>query len=68
VALSQTSRHRSDLLPYQAPDGKLQETLVFRDAQDGFAGVSGEVWTIDPGGRLSMARFFNEKTGTPYRE
>lgn len=68
VALSQTSRHRSDLLPYLAPDGKLHAPLVFRDAQDGFAGVSGEVWTIDPGGHLAMARFLNEKTGTPYRE
>jgi hypothetical protein len=68
VALSQTSRHRSDLLPYLAPDGKLQAPLVFRDAQDGFAGVSGEVWTIDAGGHLSMARFLNEKTARPYRE
>jgi hypothetical protein len=68
VALSQTSRHRGDLLPYLTPDGKLQAPLAFRDAQDGFAGVSGEVWTIDPGGHLSMARFLNEKTGAPYRE
>src|SRR6267142_898258 len=68
VALSQTSRHRSDLLPYLTSDGKLQASLVFRDAQDGFAGVSGEVWTIDAGGHLSMARFLNEKTSTPYRE
>jgi len=39
---------------------------VFRDAQQGFAGVSGEIWTIEAGGHFSIARFLNERTDAPY--
>jgi hypothetical protein len=63
-----TPRHRNDLPEYLAPDGKLLAPLVYRDAQDGFAGVSGEIWTIEAGGHFSIARFLNEKTSAPYWE
>jgi hypothetical protein len=49
-------------------DGRLRAPLVFRDAQDGFAGVSGEVWTIGVDGHFSIARFLNEKASAPYWE
>ena len=68
LAGAHSPRRRSDLRQYVAADGKLQAPLVYRDAQDGFAGVSGEVWTIEAGGHFSIARFLNEKANAPYWE
>ena len=67
-SLCQTTPSRQELRKYITPGGRLQARLVFRDGQDGFAGVSGEIWTIEPGGRLSIARFLNDKTDPPYWE
>jgi hypothetical protein len=55
-----------DLRQFLTPDGRLQSSLVLREAQQGFAGVSGEVWTIEPDGRFSITRFLNEKIDAPY--
>jgi hypothetical protein len=68
LASAHTPRHGIDLRQYLAADGKLLAPLVYRDAQDGFAGVSGEVWTIQVGGHFSIARFLNERTTPPYWE
>lgn len=46
----------------------MQARLVLRDGQQGFAGMSGEVWTVEPGGRFSIARFLNDRTDPPYWE
>jgi hypothetical protein len=68
LASAHTPRRRNDLRQYLTSDGKLLAPLVYRDGQDGFAGVSGEVWTVEPGGHLSIAHFLNEKTSAPYWE
>jgi hypothetical protein len=47
-------------------NGKLQAPLVLRDSQQGFAGVSGEIWTIKPDGHFSIARFLNGRVDRPY--
>lgn len=48
-------------------EGKLKEELVLRDAQEGFAGVSGEIVTIEPEGAFTVARFLNEEIRKPHR-
>jgi hypothetical protein len=64
----QTTPNRQELHKYVTSGGQLQARLVFRDGQDGFAGISGEIWTIEPGGHFSIARFLNDKTHPPYWE
>ena len=66
VVVCQTTPNSNDLSKFLTPGGKLQACLVFRDAQQGFAGVSGEIWTIEVGGHFSIARFLNERTDAPY--
>lgn len=66
--MCQTTPSRHELRKYLTPDGGLQARLVLRDGQDGFAGVSGEIWTIEPEGHFSIAHFLNDKTDPPYRE
>jgi hypothetical protein len=68
VLVCQTTANSNDLSKFLTPSGKLQACLVFRDAQQGFAGVSGEIWTIEGGGHFSIARFLNERTDAPYWE
>ncbi len=46
----------------------LQDTIVVRDAQEGFVGVTGELWSIAPSGKWQIARFVNDKTDLPYRQ
>lgn len=58
----------NQLCKFLTPEGNLQERLEFRDAQEGFVGVAGEIWTVEPSGRFSIARFINEKTDAPYWE
>ena len=53
-AMCQTTPSRDELRKYLTPDGSLQALVVLRDGQDGFAGVSGEIWTIEPKGHFSM--------------
>jgi hypothetical protein len=67
-SMCQNPPSRHELRKYLTPEGRLQARLVLRDGQQGFAGVSGEIWTIEPEGHLSIARFLNDKTDPPYRE
>ena len=68
VLVCQTTLDGNELSKFLTPGGKLRAPLVFRDAQQGFVGVSGKVWTIEAGGHFSIARFLNEKTDPPYWE
>jgi hypothetical protein len=52
---------------YLAPDGRLKGRLEVRDAQEGFVGVSGEIWVIEPSGRWYAARFVNGHVSEPSR-
>jgi hypothetical protein len=52
---------------YLASDGRLKGRLELRDAQEGFVGVSGEMWVVEPSGRWYAARFVNEHVGEPAR-
>jgi len=42
-------------------DGKLGETLILKDGQSGFVGITGSIWTIDPDGSWEHKRFFNNR-------
>jgi hypothetical protein len=42
-------------------DGQLTQTLVIKDVQGGFAGFTGEQWTVEPSGAWKHYRVFNEK-------
>lgn len=68
VFACEAANDRTQLCKFLTPEGNLQERLQFRDAQEGFVGVSGEIWTVEPSGRFSIARFLNEKTDAPYWE
>jgi hypothetical protein len=54
--------------PWIGKDGALRETLTLRDSQEGFAGASGTLLTIEPSGAWRESRFLNEKTQPPHRE
>lgn len=54
-----------DLTRFLTPAGKLQSSLTLRDSQGGFAGYSGEVWTITPDGHFTIAHFLNDKVAEP---
>ena len=49
------------------PDGKALETLELQDAQEGFAGISGEILTIEPDGTWRIVRFLNDRVEEPHR-
>lgn len=52
---------------FLGPDGQLRARIELRDAQGGFAGFSGSLWTIEPDGTFRVARFLNEKVDEPHR-
>jgi len=49
-----------DASKYLDEEGKLKRTLVFKDAQGGFAGFSGHILTIEPDGSWQRQPFLNE--------
>lgn len=49
-------------------DGELKETLELKDAQEGFVGVTGTVWIIEPDGGWLVADFINEKIYEPKQQ
>ncbi len=44
---------------YLSGDGRLVHSLVLKDAQGGFAGFSGHIWTVEPGGSWRRQPFLN---------
>ena len=42
---------------YITKDGKLGESLTFKDEQGGFAGVTGSIWAVQPDGSWEHKRF-----------
>lgn len=44
---------------YLTPEGQLAHALVLKDAQGGFAGFSGHIWTIEPDGSWRREPFLN---------
>lgn len=53
---------------YLDDQGRLVHALTIRDAQGGFAGFSGTLWTIDVGGSWSRAPFLNDDVRKPEGE
>lgn len=49
-------------------DGRLKAELEVRDAQSGFAGLSGTITRIEPDGTFTVSRFLNERVEEPHRE
>ncbi|MBW3540996.1 MAG: hypothetical protein KY476_12055, partial [Planctomycetes bacterium] len=45
--------------------GRLREPLVLKDAQGGFAGFSGYIWTISPEGNWRREPFLNRDVRQP---
>jgi len=54
-----------ELSRFLRPDGLLREPIEFKDAQEGFAGVSGRIVTIEPTGKWRAARFLNDQVQEP---
>jgi hypothetical protein len=50
---------------YVDPQGRLRSALVLRDAQSGFAGQTGNVWTIEPDGTWRHQTFLNRMVRDP---
>jgi hypothetical protein len=46
---------------YLTKDGELKEKIEVVDVQGGFAGFTGTAWTIEPSGKWTTARVFNQK-------
>ena len=46
-------------------DGKLSATLTLKDAQGGFAGFTGLIWTVRPDGSWDRKRFINRTMRMP---
>jgi hypothetical protein len=59
---------RGDMGGFLTPDGQLVETLELQDAQEGFAGLSGEILTVQPDGTWRIARFLNDRVEEPHRQ
>jgi hypothetical protein len=54
--------------PILGQDGQLTARLELKDAQEGFAGVSGMIWTIEPDGTFRAVRFLNAQITELSRE
>jgi hypothetical protein len=48
---------RGDAAAFLGADGALRAPVELRDAQEGFAGQTGTLWTIEPDGAYRVARF-----------
>ena len=59
---------RGEMGRFLTPNGTLTETLELKDAQEGFAGVSGEILTVEPDGTWRVARFLNDRVEAPHRQ
>ena len=46
-------------------EGKLTATLTLKDAQGGFVGITGLVWTVRPDGSWDRKRFINRTMRMP---
>lgn len=68
LADGQEATARGEMGGFLTPDGKLAETLELQDAQEGFAGLSGEVLTVQPDGTWRIARFLNDRVEEPHRQ
>src|SRR5262249_5889166 len=44
-------------------EGQLTETLTVKDVQGGFAGFTGTFWTVEPSGKWTSGRVFNQRLG-----
>jgi hypothetical protein len=44
----------------------LKMTLTVKDTQDGFAGTTGTVWTIEPDCTFRVSRIFNQNVAEPH--
>jgi hypothetical protein len=49
-------------------DGRLQAELEVRDAQAGFAGLSGTITRVERDGTFTVSRFLNESVDGPHRQ
>jgi hypothetical protein len=50
----------------QAHGCMLEMTLTVKDTQDGFAGTTGTVWTIDPDCTFRVSRLFGQHVAEPH--
>lgn len=51
---------------YLTADGKLSAEFTFRDTQGGFAGFTGESYSVKPDGSWTVTRVFNQRKFEPH--
>lgn len=52
---------------FLTPEGRLRHPLILRDSQTGFAGESGQLWTVEPDGSWRRQSFLNQMVREPDR-
>lgn len=60
ASLEPASDAKDGANPYLTAEGKLKHALTLKDAQGGFAGFSGHIWTIEPDGAWRRQPFLNQ--------
>ena len=68
VATCALAGGRVALDAYLTPEGRLRSALELRDAQAGFAGITADVWSIEPEGAFRVARYLDERAVAPARQ
>jgi hypothetical protein len=54
--------------PYLDDQGQLKAAISLRNAQGGFVGFTGQLYTIEPNGEWTVQRFVNQKVDEPSRK
>ena len=55
------------MTPHLAAGGGLSDRLVLEDSQSGFAGITSDVWTVEPDGSFTIERRLDGKPIAPAR-
>lgn len=45
----------------------LKDNITIKEAQEGFAGITGEILTIEPSGHWELSRFLNDRLKKPHQ-
>lgn len=68
AASSAASGGCNEVTSYLSSDGALKKTVKLTDAQEGFVGVTGTLWIIEPTGSWRIANFVNEQVYEPRQQ
>ena len=68
AASSSANGGSNEVTSYLSSDGALKKTVKLTDAQEGFVGVTGTLWIIEPTGSWRIANFVNEQVYEPRQQ